>query len=231
MKLRPVPTRPIGCRNTAFDGFRSRPATRSRRLPSRTSSRSSPHPRARKAAAGREVHLVLETDDPTRRAISLATPDGRPPPLYQRMNATFTTCRMGSSAPATHGYYADYEASPILRRARGAGRGLHLSGEVLPPPRRRQARRAERFLRPTAFVQFPRAEPRPDRNPLSAAAVGAWRRAPLRALTAILALGASDPAAVHGRGMGERAAFPFFCDFARRVLLQRCFWAAARVRP
>ena len=112
------------------------------------------------------------------------------------------------------GYYADYADATAEMLARCLARRLRVSGRAVAVPRRRAARRAER---PSAADRVRRRSCRTtirSATARSASGLSSLRarsaRVPPRAAAAL----AADPAAVHGRGLGQHGdRFLYFTDY------------------
>ena len=206
------------------------PSMRSWTTANPTSSTKSRRP-SRRRIAGREVHLVLEND--RNEARRLARRNGQPLRATAQWNDDLHHALHVLVTGETAGFYADYaDAAGAPSRPR-AGRGLRLSGRAASPfrggkpPRRSHRRR----LPATAFVSFMQNHDQVGNHPFGS-------RLSARASEPLSACGgsdraalAADPAAVHGRGMGERSALPLFLRFRAGSCRGGARGPAARVRP
>ncbi len=164
------------------------------------------------AETGRHIHLVLENDD---NAAGLLDPDEDPPRGKYRAqwNDDYHHAWHVLLTAESQGYYRDYQRSPQKDIARALGSGFVYQGE--PSAHRGGRLRGEPSGDPFSdcLRQFS-AKPRPDRQSR------AWRPARKhsrsqgdRGRAGDHIVGADDPDAVHGRGMGIDATVPVLLRF------------------
>ena len=121
----------------------------------------------------------------------------------------------------SHGYYRDYQRSPLHDIARALGSGFVYQGEASAHRGGQLRGEPSGELAPDRLRQFP-AEPRPDRQPRArrpAREHGAIRA--IEAALAITLLAPMIPMLFMGEEWGSKAPFPFFCDFQRRTRRRR----------
>src|SRR3984893_1812483 len=164
------------------------------------------------AETGRHIHLVLENDD---NAASLLDPDQDPPRGNYRAqwNDDYHHAWHVLLTGEAHGYYSDYQRSPLQHIARALGSGFVYQGEASEHGRGQLRGEPSGKLPPTAFVNFLQNHDQignralGDRPPTSADP-----RA-VEAALAITLLAPMIPMLFMGEEWGSRAPFPFFCDF------------------
>ena len=143
---------------------------------------------------------------------------GRAQPRCTRRSGTTTSTMCCTRRPRgeADGYYADYAGD--TRQARpGAGGGLRLPGrgDALSRPAARRAERAH--LPPTAFVAFIQNHDQIGNRAFGDRMTASAPPEAVRAVAAAYLLLAAGADAVHGRGMGGRAALPVLLRLRART--------------
>jgi malto-oligosyltrehalose trehalohydrolase len=160
----------------------------------------------------RHIHLVLENDD---NAASLLDVHEDPPcgKYRAQWNDDYHHAWHVLLSGEKHGYYSDYQRSPLRDIARALGSGFVYQGEA--SVHRGGKSRGEPCdkLAPTAFVNFLQNHDQIGNRALGdrlEANVGAHA---IEAVLAITLLAPMVPMLFMGEEWGSKTPFPFFCDF------------------
>ncbi len=164
---------------------------------------------------GRHIHLVLENDD---NAASLLDAKQEPPDGKYRAqwNDDYHHAWHVLLTGESHGYYGDYQRSPLQDIARALGSGFVYQGEA--SAHRGGASRGEpsSTLSPTAFVNFVQNHDQIGNRALGDRLESNARATAIEAATGDNLAGTGHPDAVHGRGMGFQSTLPVFLRFPGR---------------
>jgi maltooligosyltrehalose trehalohydrolase len=164
------------------------------------------------ARSGRHIHLMLENDDNA--AHLLDTNEDPPRGKYRaQWNDDYHHAWHLLLTGESHGYYRDYQRSPLNHIARALGSGFVYQGE--PSPHRGELKRGEPSgaLAPTAFVNFLQNHDQIGNRPLGDRLEGVAEPKAIEAALAITLLAPMVPMLFMGEEWGSQAPFPFFCDF------------------
>ncbi|MGH6739683.1 MAG: DUF3459 domain-containing protein, partial [Bradyrhizobium sp.] len=161
---------------------------------------------------GRHIHLVLENDDNA--ASLLDTREDPPRGKYRaQWNDDYHHAWHVLLSGETHGYYRDYQRSPLNDIARALGSGFVDQGEGSAHRGGQLRGEPSGTLAPTTFVNFLQNHDQIGNRALGdrlASNVGA---AAIEAALAITLLAPTVPMLFMGEEWGSTAPFPFFCDF------------------
>ena len=130
-----------------------------------------------------------------------------------------TTCTTRCTCCATGqtgGYYADYADDPIAHLGRALAEGFAYQGEPSPYRDGRPRGEPSGDLPATAFVSFLQNHDQIGNTPFGERITALRRPRRCACRRRDRAAVAANPAAVHGRGMGERPAVPVLLRFRRR---------------
>jgi len=164
------------------------------------------------AETGRHIHLVLENDDNAASALDA----GQDPPRGKyraQWNDDYHHAWHVLLTRESHGYYRDYQRSPLHDIARVLGCGFVYQGEASAHRGGRLRGEPSGTLAPTAFVNFLQNHDQignrafGDRLETTVGAVA------IEAAVAITLLAPAVPMLFMGEEWGSKAPFPFFCDF------------------
>jgi malto-oligosyltrehalose trehalohydrolase len=164
------------------------------------------------AETGRHIHLVLENDD---NAASLLDPDQDPPQGQYRAqwNDDYHHAWHVLLTGEAHGYYSDYQRSPLQDIARALGSGFVYQGEASAHRRGQLRGEPSGNLPPTAFVNFLQNHDQIGNRALGDRLENSANPRAVEAALAITLLAPMIPMLFMGEEWGSRAPFPFFCDF------------------
>jgi maltooligosyltrehalose trehalohydrolase len=164
------------------------------------------------AKNSRHIHLVLENDDNT--AHLLDANEDPPHGKYRaQWNDDYHHAWHVLLTGERHGYYRDYQHSPLNDIARALGSGFVYQGE--PSAHRGGQKRGEpsRALGPIAFVNFLQNHDQIGNRPLGDRLESIADAKAIEAALAITLLAPTIPMLFMGEEWGSQAPFPFFCDF------------------
>jgi len=164
------------------------------------------------AATGRHIHLVLENDD---NAASLLDAEEYPPRGKYRAqwNDDYHHAWHVLLTGETHGYYGDYQRSPLRDVARALGAGFVYQGEASAHRGGQLRGQPSADLAPTAFVNFLQNHDQIGNRALGDRLEGHVDNQAIEAAQAITLLAPMIPMLFMGEEWGSKAPFPFFCDF------------------
>ncbi len=164
------------------------------------------------AETGRHIHLVLENDDNSASALDA----GQDPPRGKyraQWNDDYHHAWHVLLAGEVHGYYRDYQRSPLEAIARALGSGFVYQGEASAHRGGRPRGEPSGKLAPTAFVNFLQNHDQIGNRPLGERLESHVSTAAIEAALAITLLAPMIPMLFMGEEWGSKARFPFFCDF------------------
>jgi maltooligosyltrehalose trehalohydrolase len=163
-------------------------------------------------ATGRHIHLVLENDD---NAASLLDAEEDPPRGNYRAqwNDDYHHAWHVLLSGETHGYYSDYQTSPLRDIARALGSGFVYQGEASAHRGGQLRGEPSADLAPTAFINFLQNHDQIGNRALGDRLEGHVGTAAIEAALAITLLAPMIPMLFMGEEWGSKAPFPFFCDF------------------
>ena len=181
------------------------------------------------AETGRHIHLVLENDDNPR---SLLDADEDPPRGKYRAqwNDDYHHAWHVLLTGETHGYYRDYQRSPLDDIARALGSGFVYQGEASAHRDGQPRGEPSGKLAPTAFVNFLQNHDQIGNRALGDRLEGNADPRAIEAALAITLLAPMVPMLFMGEEWGSKAPFPFFCDFTA-ISPTPCARAAAGNSP
>lgn len=164
------------------------------------------------AETGRPIHLVLENDD---NAASLLGPDQDPPRGKYRAqwNDDYHHAWHVLLTREAHGYYSDYQRSPLQDIARALGSGFVYQGEASAHRKGQLRGEPSGKLPPTAFVNFLQNHDQIGNRVLGDRLESTADSEAVEAALAITLLAPMIPMLFMGEEWGSKAPFPFFCDF------------------
>jgi maltooligosyltrehalose trehalohydrolase len=167
---------------------------------------------ARRACAGREIHLMLENDKNESHYLARCA-DGAPLLYDAQWNDDFHHAVHIILTGETDGYYADYAREPIDKLGRALTQGFIYQGER--SAYRDAARgKASAHLPPLAFVNFIQNHDQIGNRALGERMTHLATRDALAAAVAILLLAPSPPLLFMGEESGAKNPFLFFVDFS-----------------
>src|ERR1700682_1557215 len=164
------------------------------------------------AETGRHIHLVLENDDNTASALDA----GQDPPRGKyraQWNDDYHHAWHVLLTRESHGYYGDYQRSPLRDIARALGSGFVYQGEVSAHRGGRLRGEPSGALAPTAFVNFLQNHDQIGNRAFGDRLETIVGAAAIEAALATTLLAPAVPMLFMGEEWGSRAPFPFFCDF------------------
>jgi maltooligosyltrehalose trehalohydrolase len=165
------------------------------------------------ARTGRHIHLVLENDD---NIAGLLDPGEEPPKGSYRAqwNDDYHHAWHVLLSGESHGYYSDYQRSPLQDIARALGSGFVYQGEH--SAHRGGQRRGEPSgsLSPLAFINFLQNHDQIGNRALGDRIEGNAVPEAVEAALAITLLAPTVPMLFMGEEWASKAPFPFFCDFS-----------------
>jgi maltooligosyltrehalose trehalohydrolase len=164
------------------------------------------------AQTGRHIHLVLENDD---NAASLLDPGEGPPrgKYIAQWNDDFHHAWHVLLLGETHGYYRDYQRSPLADIARALGSGFVYQGEASSHRGGQSRGEPSGALAPTAFVNFLQNHDQIGNRALGDRLESNANAEAIEAALAITLLAPMIPMLFMGEEWGSKVPFPFFCDF------------------
>jgi maltooligosyltrehalose trehalohydrolase len=170
---------------------------------------------ARRACAGREIHLMLENDKNAPHYLERRA-DGRPILYNAQWNDDFHHVIHVILTGETDGYYADYARDPIDKLGRTLTQGFIYQGER---STYRDASRgqASAHLPPLAFINFLQNHDQIGNRALGERMTCLTTRDALAAAAAVLLLAPSPPLLFMGEESGAKNPFLFFADFSGRL--------------
>jgi maltooligosyltrehalose trehalohydrolase len=163
-------------------------------------------------ATGRHIHLVLENDD---NAAGLLDAEEDPPRGNYRAqwNDDYHHAWHVLLSGETHGYYNDYQHSPLRDIARALASGFVYQGEASAHRGGQLRGEPSADLAPTAFINFLQNHDQIGNRALGDRLEGHVGTAAIEAALAITLLAPMIPMLFMGEEWGSKAPFPFFCDF------------------
>jgi maltooligosyltrehalose trehalohydrolase len=163
-------------------------------------------------ATGRHIHLVLENDD---NAANLLNAEEDPPcgSYRAQWNDDYHHAWHVLLSGETHGYYSDYQTSPLRDIARALASGFVYQGEASAHRGGQLRGEPSADLAPTAFINFLQNHDQIGNRALGDRLEGHVGTAAIEAALAITLLAPMVPMLFMGEEWGSRAPFPFFCDF------------------
>jgi len=164
------------------------------------------------AETGRHIHLVLENDD---NVASSLDPEQDPPRGKYRAqwNDDYHHAWHVLLTQEAHGYYSDYQRSPLQDVARALGSGFVYQGEASAHRKGQLRGEPSGKLPPTAFVNFLQNHDQIGNRALGDRLEGTADPKAVEAALAITLLAPMIPMLFMGEEWGSKAPFPFFCDF------------------
>jgi maltooligosyltrehalose trehalohydrolase len=163
-------------------------------------------------ATDRHIHLVLENDD---NLASLLDVCKDPPHEKYRAqwNDDYHHAWHVLLTGETHGYYSDYQRSPLHDIARALGSGFVYQGEASAHRGGKLRGEPSGKLAPAAFVNFLQNHDQIGNRALGDRLEGQASANAIEAGMAITLLAPMIPMLFMGEEWGSKAPFPFFCDF------------------
>ena len=164
------------------------------------------------AETGRHIHLVLENDD---NAASLLDPGEGPPrgKYTAQWNDDYHHAWHVLLSGETHGYYRDYQRSPLADIARALGSGFVYQGEASSHRGGQSRGEPSGALAPTAFINFLQNHDQIGNRALGDRLETHANADAIEAGLAITLLAPMIPMLFMGEEWGSKVPFPFFCDF------------------
>ena len=164
------------------------------------------------AETGRHIHLVLENDDNA--ASLLDAREERPRWKYRaQWNDDYHHAWHVLLTGETHGYYGDYQRSPMGDIARALGSGFVYQGEASAHRGGQLRGEPSGTLSPTAFVNFLQNHDQIGNRALGDRLESVADPKAIEAALAITLIAPMVPMLFMGEEWGSKAPFPFFCDF------------------
>jgi maltooligosyltrehalose trehalohydrolase len=164
------------------------------------------------AETGRHIHLVLENDDNSASALDAVQDPPRGKYRAQWNDDYHHAWHVLLTAEA-HGYYRDYQRSPLDDIARALGSGFVYQGEASAHRGGRLRGEPSGKLAPTAFVNFLQNHDQIGNRALGDRLESHVSAAAIESALAITLLAPMIPMLFMGEEWGSKAPFPFFCDF------------------
>ncbi|NLS03947.1 malto-oligosyltrehalose trehalohydrolase [Rhizobium sp. P32RR-XVIII] len=166
--------------------------------------------RVRAAAAGRNVHLIVENEDND--SDILKRNAERAAPLFTaQWNDDIHHVLHVAATGETFGYYADY-AGDVAKLGRALAAGFVFQGEHM-PYRGRPRGKPSAELPPTAFISFIQNHDQIGNRALGDRMVASRPKDAIKAITAVYLLAPQVPMMFMGEEWGAEEPFPYFCDF------------------
>ncbi len=164
------------------------------------------------AGSGRHIHLVLENDDNLASLLDVRKdpPHGK---YRAQWNDDYHHAWHVLLTGETHGYYGDYQRSPLPDIARALGSGFIYQGEASAHRGGQLRGEPSGKLAPTAFVNFLQNHDQIGNRALGDRLEGHVSATAIEAGLAITLLAPMIPMLFMGEEWGSKAPFPFFCDF------------------
>ena len=186
------------------------------------------------AETGRHIHLVLENGDNI--ASLLDTAEEPPRGKYRaQWNDDYHHVWHVLLTGESHGYYGDYQRSPLADLARSLASGFVYQGEVSAFWGGRPRGEPSGQLAPTAFVNFLQNHDQIGNRPLGDRLEALAGAKGIETALAVTLLAPTTPMLFMGEEWGSKAPFPFFCDFhgelaqaVRQGRRREYAWAYAR---
>jgi maltooligosyltrehalose trehalohydrolase len=166
--------------------------------------------RARAAAAGRQVHLILENEENQARRLMRST-DNQPLSYTAQWNDDAHHVLHVAATDEAAGYYADYHGD-TAKLGRALAEGFAFQGELM-PYRGESRGEPSGHLPPTAFVAFLQNHDQIGNRAFGERLTALATQSAVRAATAIYLLLPQIPMLFMGEEWGALQPFPFFCDF------------------
>ena len=164
------------------------------------------------AETGRHIHLMLENDDNSASALD-AVQDPPRGKYRAQWNDDYHHAWHVLLTSEAHGYYRDYQRSPLEDIARALGSGFVYQGEASAHRGGRRRGEPSGSLAPTAFVNFLQNHDQIGNRALGDRLESQASAAAIEAGLAITLLAPMIPMLFMGEEWGSKAPFPFFCDF------------------
>jgi malto-oligosyltrehalose trehalohydrolase len=164
------------------------------------------------AETSRHIHLVLENDDNAASLLDAgeATPRGQ---YRAQWNDDYHHAWHVLLTGETHGYYRDYQRSPLGDIARALSSGFVYQGEASPHRGGQSRGEPSGKLSPAAFVNFLQNHDQIGNRALGDRLENVAAPNAIEAALAITLLAPMVPMLFMGEEWGSKAPFPFFCDF------------------
>ncbi|MBW9091960.1 malto-oligosyltrehalose trehalohydrolase [Rhizobium wenxiniae] len=166
--------------------------------------------RAREAAGGRHVHLIVENED-NDSALLTRDEKGRPTCFTAQWNDDVHHVLHIAATGETYGYYQDY-ADDDGKIGRALAEGFVFQGEHM-PYRGESRGKPSAGLPPTAFISFIQNHDQIGNRALGDRMITFRPLEPIKAVTAVYLLSPQIPMLFMGEEWGAREPFPYFCDF------------------
>jgi malto-oligosyltrehalose trehalohydrolase len=164
------------------------------------------------AETGRHIHLVLENGD--NRASVLDAMQDPPRGKYRaQWNDDYHHAWHVWLTGESHGYYGDYQRSPLDDLARALASGFVYQGEASAFRGGQLRGEPSGGLAPTAFVNFLQNHDQIGNRALGDRIESNVSREAIEAALAITLLAPAIPMLFMGEEWGSKTPFPFFCDF------------------
>jgi maltooligosyltrehalose trehalohydrolase len=164
------------------------------------------------AETRRYIHLVLENDD---NAASLLDANQDPPHGKYRAqwNDDYHHAWHVLLSGESHGYYRDYQCSPLRDMARALGSGFVYQGEASAHRGGQLRGEPSGALAPASFVSFLQNHDQIGNRALGDRLESIADSKAVEAALAITLLAPMVPMLFMGEQWGSKRPFPFFCDF------------------
>ncbi|MDE2331423.1 MAG: malto-oligosyltrehalose trehalohydrolase [Bradyrhizobium sp.] len=161
---------------------------------------------------GRYIHLVLENDDNAAHLLDARQdfPRGK---YRAQWNDDYHHAWHVLLTGEAHGYYRDYQHSPLRDIARALGSGFVYQGEASTHRDGRPRGEPSGELAPIAFVSFLQNHDQIGNRALGDRLETSANPRAMEAALAITLLAPMVPMLFMGEEWGSKAPFPFFCDF------------------
>ncbi|MBU6456471.1 MAG: malto-oligosyltrehalose trehalohydrolase [Bradyrhizobium sp.] len=161
---------------------------------------------------GRYIHLVLENDDNAAHLLDARQdfPRGK---YRAQWNDDYHHAWHVLLTGEAHGYYRDYQHSPLRDIARALGSGFVYQGEASAHRDGRPRGEPSGELVPIAFVSFLQNHDQIGNRALGDRLETSANPRAMEAALAITLLAPMVPMLFMGEEWGSKAPFPFFCDF------------------
>lgn len=160
----------------------------------------------------RHIHLVLENDE--NRASALDAGQDPPRGKYRaQWNDDYHHAWHVLLTAESHGYYRDYQRSPLKDIGRALGSGFVYQGEASAHRGGQSRGEPSGTLAPTAFVNFLQNHDQIGNRALGDRLESCAEPRAIEAALAITLLAPMIPMLFMGEEWGSTRPFPFFCDF------------------
>jgi maltooligosyltrehalose trehalohydrolase len=164
------------------------------------------------AATGRHIHLMLENDDNLARLLD--SNEDPPRGKYRaQWNDDYHHAWHVLLTGESHGYYGDYQRSPLNDIARALGSGFVYQGEASAHRGGQLRGEPSGGLAPSAFVNFLQNHDQIGNRALGDRLESNANPRAIEAALAITLLAPAVPMLFMGEEWGSKVPFPFFCDF------------------